>query len=169
MSFETRVEPQSGKLPSVSWRWDAETDILSGSFRTGTKSQGLTGSVELTDEEGAVVVLDVADGLIRGLDVVVWPEVTTVADLAEPQPARSGRVVVASGSPRPGVTSLEVHTALSVSTNRAESAFHLRLGAKRPVEVVKAAEHFLIELDQKSRLAGFWLTEVPPFPSEEES
>jgi hypothetical protein len=33
MSLETRVEPLSGKLPSIGWKWDPETDILAGSFK----------------------------------------------------------------------------------------------------------------------------------------
>ena len=72
MSMEARIEPLSGPLPSISWRWDSETDILSGAFKGNRKSGGLTGTVELTDEVGSVAVLDVNNGVICGLDVVVW-------------------------------------------------------------------------------------------------
>ena len=51
----------------------SETDILSGSFKGNRKSGGLTGTVEFTDDEGSVAVLDVNNGVICGLDVVVWP------------------------------------------------------------------------------------------------
>jgi hypothetical protein len=33
--------------------------------------------------------------------------------------------------------------------------------------VVQVADHLLIEVDSQDRVAGFWLTGVPPFPSEE--
>jgi len=32
---------------------------------------------------------------------------------------------------------------------------------------VRVADHLLVELDKQSRLAGFWLLEVPPFPNVE--
>src|SRR4051794_902689 len=67
MSMDARIEPLSGGLPSVSWRWDPETDILSGAFKGNRKSGGLTGTVELTDAEGSVAVLDVNNGVICGL------------------------------------------------------------------------------------------------------
>jgi hypothetical protein len=63
---------------------------------------------------------------------------------------------------------LEVDTTLSVQTNGAESVFHLQIGAKRPVECVRAADNFYVEVDQQGGLAGFWLTNVPPFTAIEE-
>ena len=108
VGVEARVEPLTGPLPAIGWRWDPETDILSGSFKGNRKSGGLTGTVELTDDEGSVAVLDVNNGVICGLDVVVWPEVTTVPDLKVPGQLTDGRVVVPSRPSRPGVTSVEV-------------------------------------------------------------
>jgi hypothetical protein len=52
MSMDARIEPLSGGLPSIGWRWDPETDILSGAFKGNRKSGGMTGTVELTDAEG---------------------------------------------------------------------------------------------------------------------
>ncbi|HEX5576516.1 MAG TPA: hypothetical protein VFX42_11620, partial [Gemmatimonadales bacterium] len=112
MTMEARIEPVSGALPTISWRWDPETDILSGSFKGNRKSGGLTGTVELTDAEGSVAVLDVNNGVICGLDVVVWPEVTTGPDLRVPAKLTDGRVVLPSRPSRPGVASLEVDTTL---------------------------------------------------------
>jgi hypothetical protein len=163
MSMDARIEPLSGGLPSVNWRWDAETDILSGAFKGNRKSGGLTGSVELTDAEGSVAVLDVNNGVICGLDVVVWPEVVPVGDLRVPAKLTDGRVVLPARPSRPGVASVEVDTTLSVQTNPTESVFHLQIGARRPVEGVRAADNFYIEVDQEGGLAGFWLTNVPPF------
>jgi hypothetical protein len=166
--MEARVEPLTGGLPSISWRWDPETDILSGAFKGNRKSGGLTGTVELTDAEGSVAVLDVNNGVICGLDVVVWPEVTTVPDLKVPAQLTDGRVVLPSGSSRAGVASVEIDTTLSVRTDATESVFHLRIGPRRPIEVVRVADSFYVEVDQQGGLAGFWMTNVPPFAAFEE-
>jgi hypothetical protein len=163
MSMDARIEPLSGALPSVSWRWDSETDILSGAFKGNRKSGGMTGTVELTDAEGSVAVLDVNNGVICGLDVVVWPEVIAVSDLQVPAKLTDGRVVLPSRPSRPGVASVEVDTTLSVQTNGAESVFHVQIGPRRPVEGVRAADNFYIEVDHQGGLAGFWLTNVPAF------
>src|SRR5215216_2667477 len=163
MTIEARVEPLTGQLPLIGWRWDPETDILSGAFKGNRKSGGLTGTVELTDAECSVAVLDVNNGVICGLDVVVWPEVMTVPDLQVPAKLTDGRVVLPSRPSRPGVASLEVDTTLSVQTNGTESVFHLQIGPRRPVEGVRTADNFYIEVDQEGGLAGFWLTNVPPF------
>ena len=50
MTLAAHIEPLSGKLPTISWRWDPETDILSGAFKASRKVGGLTGTVELTDD-----------------------------------------------------------------------------------------------------------------------
>jgi uncharacterized protein YuzE len=168
VNVEARVEPLTGSLPSITWRWDPETDILSGAFKGNRKSGGLTGTVELTDAEGSIAVLDVNNGAICGLDVVVWPEVTTSANLQIPAQLTDGRVVLPSRPSRPGVASMEVDTTLSVETNGAESLFHLRIGPRRAVEVVRVAENFYVEVDQHGGLAGFWLANVPPFTAFED-
>jgi hypothetical protein len=166
--MEARVEPLTGALPTIGWRWDPETDILSGSFKGNRKAGGLTGTVELTDAEGSVAVLDVNNGVICGVDVVVWPEVATVPDLKVPAQLTDGRVVLPSNSSRQAIASVEVDTSLSVRTNSNESVFHLRIGAKRAVEVVRVADNFYVEVDQQGGLAGFWLNNVPPFSAFEE-
>jgi len=62
VNVEAWVEPLTGSLPAIVWRWDPETDILSGAFKGNRKSGGLTGTVELTDDEGSVAVLDISNG-----------------------------------------------------------------------------------------------------------
>jgi hypothetical protein len=100
--------------------------------------------------------------------VVVWPEVTSISDLQVPEKLTDGRVVLPSRPSRPGVASVEVDTTLSVQTNSLESVFHLQIGPRRPVERVRTADNFYVEVDQKGDLAGFWLTNVPPFTALEE-
>ncbi len=167
-AMEAKIEPLAGDLPAISWRWDPETDILSGSFKGTRKSGGLTGSVELTDAEGSVAVLDVNSGVVCGIDMVVWPEVSTRSDIQVPARLTDGRVVLASTGARGGVASVEVDTSLAVETNASESVFHLSIGPRGPVEVVRAADNFYVEVDQQGGLAGFWMTNVPPFSSFEE-
>jgi hypothetical protein len=166
--MDAKVEPLTGDLPSISWRWDPETDILSGSFKGARKAGGLTGTVELTDAEGSVAVLDVNGGVVCGIDVVVWPEVSTRSEIQVPGRSTDGRVVLSSAGARGAVTSVEVDTSLSVETNGNESVFHLVIGPRRPVEVVRAADNFYVEVDQQGGLAGFWMTNVPPFTAFEE-
>jgi uncharacterized protein YuzE len=166
--MDAKIEPLAGGLPSISWRWDPETDILSGAFKGNRKSGGLTGTVELTDAEGSVAVLDVNNGVVCGIDVVVWPEDSTRSDIQVPARLTDGRVVLASGGSRAAVSSVEVDTSLSVETNASESVFHLLIGPRRTVEVVRAADNFYVEVDQQGGLAGFWMTNVPPFTAFEE-
>jgi hypothetical protein len=99
---------------------------------------------------------------------VVWPEVTTVPDLKLPTLLTDGRVVLPQRPSRPGVASVEVDTALSVHTDPSESLFHIRVGPRREADLVRVADQLVIEVDRKGDLAGFWLTNVPPFPAEEE-
>ena len=168
LAMDARIEPLAGALPALAWRWDPETDILSGGFKGNRAGGGLTGTVELTDDVGSIAVVDVHSGVICGLDIVVWPEVGTVADLAAPGKLTDGRVVLAGKASKAAVTSVEVNAPLSVMTNRAESVFHLCIGPRRDADVVRVADHLLIEVDREGALAGFWLTDVPPFPAEED-
>jgi hypothetical protein len=118
--------------------------------------------VELSSSDGAVAVLDVVNGELTGLDIVIWPDVETVTELHPPAPQVAGKVTLPpSDQPR------QVEEALSVKVDGLERTFHLRIGPARPVTVVQVADHLLIEVDTSDQLAGFWLTGVPPFPSEE--
>ena len=163
MALDVHVLPLSA-LPCLRWRWDAETDILSGSFSVSEPQAGYNGSVELNDEEGSVAVLDVNGGMLCGLDLVVWPDVVVLAGLAPPVEARTGMVVVPSRTARRGAGSLEFDTTLSISSDPSERIFHLRIGPRRPVEPVRVADKLLVEVDAGQRLAGFWLEAVPAPP-----
>jgi len=148
-------------FPQIAWHWESETDILSGSYRAPHRGDS-TETVELSSDDGAMAVLDVVNGEICGLDIVIWPDVETVATLRPPAPQVAGRVTLPpADGPR------QVEDQLSVTVDALEQTFHLRIGPLRPVTVVQAADHLLIEVDAADRLAGFWLTGVPPFPTEE--
>lgn len=168
MHFEAQIEPLDGKLPKVTYRWDPETDILSVACKGVSKSAGLTGTVDLEGADGSFVVIDVAGGVVRGVDVVTWPDdIRTVDTLAPPELAKDGRVVFPNRNSQPGVAAVEVDTPLTIEKNPTESLFHIRVGRQRPSTVVRVADHLLLEVDKLSRLAGLWLLEVPPFPNVE--
>ncbi|HET7790675.1 MAG TPA: hypothetical protein VFK78_07740 [Gemmatimonadales bacterium] len=168
MHFEARIEPLRGKLPKASYHWDPETDILSVACKGTPKATGLTGTVDLEGEDGSFVVLDIAAGALRGLDVVSWPDdVRTLSSLAAPSPEKEANVVFPGRKSQPGVAAVEVDTALTVEKNPGESVFHIRIGRARPNTIVQVADLVLVEVDKQSRLAGLWLVGVPPFPNVE--
>lgn len=168
MPFEARIESLKGKLPKVTYRWDAETDILSASCKTSARSSGMNGMVDLEGEDGSFVILDIASGMLRGLDVVAWPEdIRTDETLKVPSPEKTARVVFPSRPSQPGVAAVEVDTNLTVEKNSDESVLHFRIGGQRPATVLAIADAMLLEIDKKSRLAGIWLLNVPPFPPPE--
>lgn len=168
MQFETRIEPLGGKLPKVSYRWDPETDILTVACKGVPKGHGMNGTVDLEGADGSFVVIDVAGGALRGLDVVTWPDdVKTVASLVAPEPSKEGQVRFPSRKSQPGVAAVEVDTAIMVEKNQGDSVFHIRVGRSKAATIVRAADHLLVEVDKQSRLSGLWLLEVPPFPNVE--
>lgn len=168
MHFEARIESLNGKLPKVSYRWDPETDILTVACKGVPKGDGMDGTVDLEGGDGSFVVIDVAGGAMRGVDVVTWPDdVRTVASLAPPVTSKEGQVTFPDGRSQQGVAAVEVDTALTVDKNEAESVFHIRVGRQRPATVVRVADHMLVEIDKQSRIAGLWLLDVPPFPNVE--
>lgn len=168
MGVDVQVEPLAGSLPSLVWRWDPETDILSGSFNPGGAGNGLTGTVELSDEGGAIAVLDLSAGALAGLDMVVWPEVATVAGLEAPDGAREGRVLLPGAASVAAVGALEVDDTLTVRTDAGEHIFHVRFAGSEPRMAVRVADNLLVEVGQDDELAGFWLTGVPAFPAGED-
>ena len=168
MGIGGRVVERSGRVPHISYRWDPETDILTGAIKSGAKKAGgLTGSVELEGSDGSFILLDVAGGAIHGVEVVVWPDVRTAAGLTPPPEVASGDVMLPTRRSQPSVAAVEVDTALAIETNPAESLFHVRLGPSRATTAVRVADGLLVEVDEQQELAGLWLLDVPPFPADE--
>ena len=167
MAFAAKVEKLDGKLPHITYRWDPETEILSGQFKGATKASGLTGSVELEGAEGSFVVLDVAGGVLRGLEVVVWPEITVSESLTAPEAKAKGQLSMPSRQSQPGIAAVEVDTQLSAVKRSDESVIHIRVGPKRRVETVQLADGLIAEVDSSGNIAGLWMIGVPPFPQAE--
>ncbi len=171
MGLSARIVERRGKPPHVAYRWDAETDILTGAVKGGRAKEhagdgtGLTGSVELEGADGSFVLLDVAGGAIRGVEVVVWPDVRTIGSLQPPADAREGDVVLPGGKAG-AVSAVEVDAPLTIDTNQAESVFRVRIGPSRRADVVKVADGLLVEVDDKQEVSCLWLLGVPPFPAD---
>ena len=159
-----RMEPLEGPLPRLTYQWDPETEILSGVAADVTGERGLTGSIELEDAKGAVVTLDFAGGLMRGIEVVVWPATQTSPTLGPPTADERGRFVVPARPSQPGVAVVEVDISLSVEHTPDESVIHLRVGPQREAKTFQLAENLLMEVGDEGEIAGFWLLAVPPFP-----
>ncbi len=167
MGLAGRVVERSGRVPHISYKWDAETDILTGAIKAGRKKTGgLTGSVELEGADGSFILLDVAGGAICGVEVVVWPDVRT-ASLTVPPEVQEGEVQLPTRRSQPSVAAVEVDTSLTIETNASESVFHVRLGPARHAKAIRAADGLLVEVDEEDELAGLWLLDVPPFPVDE--
>ena len=168
MKIAVQLEPASGATAEVAYKWDPDTEILSAQLSPVVAGEGMSGSVGLEGADGSFVVLDVADGALRGLDVVTWPDdIRTVDTLAPPAEVKDGTVIFPSRGSQPGVAAVEVDTALTMEKNPKESVLHLRVGRARTATPVRVGDHLLVEIDKQSRLAGIWLLEVPPFPNVE--
>jgi hypothetical protein len=164
MALDVHVLPMVDDPPGLSWQWEPETGILSGGFLPGSMSTGFTGTIELGDDDGSILVLDVAGGILCGVDVVVWPEITELTGLAAPVETRPGQVIIPSRTARRGIATLEFDTTLSASSDPEGKVCHIRIGTRRPVEPVRVAEHLQVEVDASQRLAGFWLEQLPTRP-----
>jgi hypothetical protein len=168
MGLAAEIVTRTGKVPHAAWKWDPETDILTGAVKGGAKGKGgVSGSVELEGVDGSFVLLDVADGAIRGVEVVVWPDVRTVAALAPPADAVDGDVVLPERKAHVEVSAVEVDAPLTIETNAAESLFRIRVGPSRRARTVKVADGLMVDVDERNELAGLWLLGVPPFPQDE--
>lgn len=160
--MKLKVEASTDVAPVLTWRWDEETDILSGAFEPRHRGEGVTTTIELTDAAGSIAVLDVIGGVLCGLDIVVWPEVETEPRLAPPRDLLDGRLHVQL--PKRGTASPEIDAPMTLRASVDETVLHLRVGVRRAVSAVRLADRFFVEVDAQQTLAGFWLVGVPPFP-----
>ena len=114
MKIVVRLEPATESPPDVSYRWDADTDILSAQLSANGTGDGMSGSVGLEGTDGSWLILDVADGRINGVEVAVWPDVRNIAGFALPSNVENARVVVPSRTSQPSIASLEMAVAILV-------------------------------------------------------
>jgi hypothetical protein len=163
VTVAVQLEP-AASIPSVEYRWDADTEILTARLRGTSGRTGMSGSVEVEGADGSWLILDVASGCIDGVEVAVWPDVHTRRGLTPPI-AEDARVVVPSSADSREVSALEVETRLLAEADDTQRVIHFRLGAPRPVRTVRLGHDLLLDLDPQSRIAGLWLLNVPPSPT----
>lgn len=164
MHIAVHLEPPSAVLPEVEYRWDTDTDILSAQLKSCAGGAGMTGSVEVEGRDGSWLILDVDEGRINGVEVAVWPDVQKRDDLAPPQTVEDARVVLPARRSQPDIASMEVDTPVIAEADSSERVIHFTLGAPRAARTVRLGRDLLVDVDCKSRIAGFWLLNVPPYP-----
>ncbi|MEO6446077.1 MAG: hypothetical protein ABIZ91_02285 [Gemmatimonadaceae bacterium] len=164
MNIPVRVEAPDDRPADVDYRWDSDTDILSATLRSnGTLPKARSTALELEGSDGSWLILDVCGGQIRGVEVAVWPEVQKRNALAPPERVENGTVIVGAVE-RGRRVAVEVETRLVAEADDMQRTIHFRVGALRQSRTVRIARDILVDIDQRDRIAGLWLLEVPPNP-----
>ena len=161
MSLTVQIEPSSGPPPSVEYRWDTDTDILSAQVVASDGVETPAAAIELQGTDGSWVILDVRAGRIRGVEVAVWPDVRKLPNLRPPD-ADYASVVIPGRRAAGGAS--EIDTPLSAEVDDPERIFHFRLGAGRETRAVRLANDIVLDVEPSGNVAGLWLLNVPPFP-----
>ena len=166
MNIPVRVEPPDSSPADVEYRWDSDTDILSASVRPDRVAErARVTALELEGADGSWLILDVREGRISGVEVAIWPELRTRADLAPPAVVENGTVII--GAVESGRRlAVEVETMLAAEADRTERTIHFRLGGRRETRTVRIARAILVDIDRRDRIAGLWLLDVPPYPDQ---
>jgi hypothetical protein len=165
VNIAVHLEPATEPCPGVEYRWDADTDILLARLQGAETNVGMSGSVDFQGADGSWVILDVAGGRIRGVEVAVWPDVHKRTGLSAPATIEEGSVVIPSRASQPGIAAVEVEVPLMAEANSDHGVIHFRVGARRDVRSIRIGSDLLLDIDQQNRIAGLWLLNVPPSPS----
>lgn len=169
MSIALELEPALA-LPTVEYRWDAGTEILSAELAVDRRPAearvvGVNGSVAVEGDDGSWLTLDLDDGCVSGVQVAVWPPVRRRTTLEPPTaPVGRARLALPSGTAAEVVLSLEVNAPLRAEVDAGERHFHFVLGPARPAASVAIGTDIVLELDYRYHLSGLWLLNVPPSP-----
>ena len=164
MNVVVHLEPATDSCPGVEYRWDADTDILLARLQGAEANVGMSGSVDFQGADGSWVILDVAGGRIRGVEVAVWPQVHKRSGLAAPGMIEEGRVLIPSRASQPGIAAVEVEVPLMAEADADRRVIHFRVGPRREARSIRIGSDLLLDIDQQSRIAGLWLLNVPPSP-----
>lgn len=160
-----QVEPANDELAPVEYRWDTDTAILIATFREpGGQGNGVTGSIELSGNDGSWLILDLQGGRLGGVEVAVWPDVKHVQSLCPPTDVESGRLVVATKREPSGVALLQMEATLVAESDQDERVIHFRIGSTPATRTVRIARDVLIDLSEHQTLRGIWMLNVPRFP-----
>jgi hypothetical protein len=166
LKIAVQLEPANGSKQKVEYTWDPDTDILSAQLSPKSSGTGMSGSVGLEGSDGSWLILDVAAGCINGVEIAVWPEVRKLSSLPLPSAIEDAHVVVPSRRSQPDIASLETTTRLIAEADSDQRNFHFRLGKPKSGKTVRLAPDLLLDIDEKSQIAGLWLLNVPPCPAQ---
>ena len=165
-----RLDHPAPPVPRLDYHWDAETAILSARLdltrvlptaaarASGRPDASGDDTVELCGADGSWLMLDVRARQLQGVEVAVWPELTTRPGLQPPRHTGAARACVPQGQG-------EVATVVVAESDEPVSTLHFRVGRSPVASTVCLGGDFLLDLDARSRLAGLWLLNVPPAPT----
>lgn len=166
-----RVIPAAGgAAPSsaaVDYRWDADTSILTANVRashraaTGGPSPN-SESLGVGGDDGSWLVLDVANGMLRGVEVAVWPDLRRCGSLVPPAVVEDATVRLTAPA---GGAAVELDAAMLAESDAGARTIHFRLGRAPAARAVRIARDVLVDIDAGGSLAGLWLLNVPPSPT----
>ncbi len=173
MKIAVQVGPATespANVANVAYRWDPDTDILSAQLSRPPKreggAEGMSGSVGLEGSDGSWLILDVHDGRIDSVEVAVWPDVRALLSFAPPTRIEDAHVVVPARRSQPDIASVEMGTRMIVAeADHAQRNFHFRMGKVKETRTIRLGRDLLLDLDEKSQIAGLWLLNVPPSPN----
>jgi hypothetical protein len=160
MSLTVQIEPPRGATPSVAYRWDTDTDILSAQVE-GSPPDGPAATVEVQGLDGSWMILDVRGGRLRGVEVAVWPDVRKRPALSPPD-YEPGEVVLPARHSAPGGSAVD--SPLSAEVDDPERVFHFRFGPSPESRAIQVARDLLVDVEPSGTVAGIWFLNVPPFP-----
>ncbi|UCD24060.1 MAG: hypothetical protein JSW51_13695 [Gemmatimonadota bacterium] len=164
MALVTEVVPLQTTLPRAEFRWDFDTEILSGKLLGGDTAPKSEGVIEMGGPGGSFVSLGLAGPTMIGLEVVVWPESRSVAELVPPASTQQGQLYIYPDAQERTTGVVELKVPLGCEQSSDKSIIHIVVGDSRTVESITVADNLLAEVDGQGHLAGFWLIDVPPFP-----
>ena len=160
MSLTVQIEPPRGATPSVAYRWDTDTDILSAQLE-GIAPEGPAATIEVQGLDGSWMILDVRGGRLRGVEVAVWPDVRKLPMLSPPR-SEPGDVVLPPRHAAAGASAVD--SPLSAEVDDPETVFHFRFGPGVESRAIRVAHDILVDVEPSGAVAGIWFLNVPPFP-----
>lgn len=166
MKIAVELQPTTRSSADVEYTWDPDTEILSAQVAPRTNGDGASGSLGVEGRDGSWLILDVQAGRINGVEVAVWPDVRKLPALNPPTHVEDADLFVPSTRTGADVASMELETRLVAESDPTARNFHFRLGKPRDSRTVRVARNLLVDVDDKSRIAGLWLLNVPPAPAD---
>ena len=154
--------PDAPVLAPVAYRWDGDTQILTATVGRRAPGAAADAMVEIVGRDGSWLNIDLCGGRVQFVEIAVWPSVRDVPVLSVPSCGEGSGPRFDFANSCAGVRSLEIETPVIAEADAPRSTFHFRFGAFGHSKSVRLARDLVADLDERGRLAGLWLTNVPP-------